>query len=390
MFKQFRNKMFGIFLFVICLLIVGSLSFVYYQSYSDMKDSIVIRLDGGDSKGGGIGKEQQSEPTPPDVGAESIDDSQQFIRDGIVITSTDDIQTAMDNYFAQSVEVDENEKLITVNNDIYAYNQISSGYRVVQITYDIEYLHSLRNNLIILALFSICAFAIIGFILISRLIEPLKQAYEVQEQFVSDASHELKTPLAVIKSCLNLIANEDDDKDNLIEYCQGETDRLIRLTSNLLQLSENTNDQYPQIDISKNLNIAISGIEVEMYEQGMNFEGQISPDISGRIAGDDLTQLLHIFLDNARKYNDHRRKIILSCSQEGKYLRLDVKNSTEPLSPMEINRIFERFYRIDKVRQEKGFGLGLALAKHIAEKYHGDIKANYESGYFHAIVRLEK
>lgn len=389
MFKSFRNKMLGIFFSVITLLIIISLTYVYYQSYTEMYDSIQIRLGTNDTLQKPIDETEQNGNNaikPDDVKSKQ----EQFERDGIIVNSADDVQTTMDNYFQEQVSIDTDKCIIQTSSEIYAYNFAENQYKIVKISYDVEYLHNLRNNLLLLGIFAIITFTVVGFILITRLIKPIEEAYVMQQQFVSDASHELKTPLAIIKSCLSLATIADEESQQLVAYCQGETDRLIRLTNNLLQLSDNTIDSYQQIDVTKVINLTVSGLEVEMFEQQINFKSNIESNIFGRIAGDDIIQLLHILIDNGIKYSDQRKRINLRVYQDNKYLRIELKNSSDFIDHQELQKIFERFYRVDKVRQEHGFGLGLALAKHICDKYNGSIKATYESGYFISSIKLEK
>lgn len=391
MFRTFRNKVFAIYLISIVILLIGSLSFVYIRSYKEMQSSINQRLT--DNKRGMDSgpKENYGNQQPESESQQPMQEEPQVdlgeARD-LTIFQNEDVEQKISEYVGDQYVVNYQEQTITSGDDTYMYRENEGGYKVIKITYDLEYIENLKTTLIIFGSLVIVIFSTFGFIFITKLIEPIKQSYETQNRFVSDASHELKTPLAIIKSCLQLIAANDDDKENLVEYCQSETDRLIRLTSNLLQLSETDTTKYEKINVSKTVEILISGLEVSLFEKNVMFTSNIEEDIYHNLAKDDLNQLLHILIDNAVKYNDERKKIKLQVTASGKNLKLEVKNSCNKVQDEELHLIFDRFYRIDSSRTEKGFGLGLSLAKHIVEKYGGEIKADYSSGYFVVNVKI--
>lgn len=384
MFRTFRNKVFAIYLISIIVLLIGSLSFVYIRSYNEMQSSINQRLTD-NKRGMDSGPKDNGENQQPAQDNSQIDLGE--ARD-LTIFENEDVEQKISEYVGEQYVVNYQDQTIISGDDTYMYRENDGIYKVIKITYDLEYIENLKTTLIIFGSLVIVIFSTFGFFFITKLIEPIKQSYETQNRFVSDASHELKTPLAIIKSCLQLIAENDEDKENLVEYCQSETDRLIRLTGNLLQLSETDTTKYEKINVSKTVEILISGLEVSLFEKDVIFTSHIVDDIYHNLAKDDLNQLLHILIDNAVKYNDERKKVKLAVTTSGKNLKLEVKNSCNQVSDGELHLIFDRFYRIDNSRTEKGFGLGLSLAKHIVEKYNGEIKADYSSGYFIVNVKF--
>lgn len=391
MFRAFRNKVFAIYLVSILVLLIGSLSFVYIRSYSEMKSSINQRLmdnkmgmDSGPKDGYGA-VQPESEAVTSDANTPEFDLGE--ARD-LTIFQNEDIEQKISEYVGEEYLINYQDQTIVSGDDTYMFRENDGVYKVIKITYDLEYIENLKTTLLIFGSLVIVVFSTFGFVFITKLIEPIKQSYETQNRFVSDASHELKTPLAIMKSCLQLIAANDEDKDNLVEYCQDETDRLIRLTSNLLQLSETDTIKYEKINVSQTAEILVSGLEVSLFEKNIGFKSDIAENIYCNIAKDDLNQLIHIFVDNAVKYNDDRKKVKLSISSSNRNLIIQVKNSSNQVSHEDLDLIFDRFYRIDNSRTEKGFGLGLSLAKHIVEKYDGEIKADYSGGYFTVNVKF--
>lgn len=390
MFKAFRNKVFGIYVISILVLLVGSLTFVYVRSYREMESSIAQRLDakkdGPQKEDNGLPDLSQDSRVPSEISESSQFDFDQA-RD-LTIYQDDDFEQKLSDYVGEEYIIDYQNQMITSGSERYVFNASNGVYKVVRVTYDLEYIANLKTTLLIFGSLVLVLFSTFGFILITKLVAPLEASYQVQNQFVSDASHELKTPLAIIKSCLDLVARGDDDSENLVSYCQDETDRLIRLTSNLLQLSEHDQVDYQAINISKNIEILISGIEVNMFEHNIDFKTEIRPNIWAKVASDDINQLVHILIDNAVKYNDERKKVSLELTNHNRHLLLTVTNSSEIVLDSQLEHLFDRFYRVDKSRTEKGFGLGLALAKHLTTKYNGEIKADYSYGYFTINVKI--
>lgn len=393
MFRAFRNKVFAIYFISILILLIGSLTFVYVRSYNEMVSSIDQRLsdDKNDPNDHADPNTTQGNPTNSQVDAPSDANSADFNFDDardLTVTADEDLEAKLTDYLGSSFEINYQDGTIISGNDTYVFKEVSGVIKVVKVTYDLEYIANLKTTLIIFGLLVFVLFNTFGFILINKLVKPLEESYEVQNRFVSDASHELKTPLAIIKSCLELIAKNDDDKENLIEYCQDETERLIRLTSELLQLSETDGTNYEPINVSNTLEILISGIEVGLFEKRIKLNTEMMPNITAKVAKDDINQLTHILVDNAVKYNDERKKVDIKLTTHNRNMFLTVTNSSEFVTDENIEHLFDRFYRVDKSRTEKGFGLGLSLAKHIVEKYNGEIKADYTSGYFSINVRI--
>ncbi len=387
MFKTFRNKVFAIYMISIVLLLVGSLTFVYFRSANEMQASIEQRL----MQNQGPKEEFGTEPgtttdKPIDQPSEVFsEDSEMFDIDearDLVVYQDENLEEKVSEYLGSNFYINYQESTIISGTDTYRFNEVDGVYKIVKVTYDLEYIDNLKTTLLMFGTLVVILFGVFGFILITNLVKPLKESYEIQNRFVSDASHELKTPLAIIKSCLQLIAKDDEDKENLLVYCQDETERLIRLTSNLLQLSETQTIKHDLINVSQTIEILISGLEVGLFEKKINLSSEISENINAKMASDDINQLVHILVDNAVKYNDDRRKVKLSLTSQNKNMFLQVRNSSDLVDDEHIEHIFDRFYRVDSARTEKGFGLGLALAKHLVTKYNGEISAKYEGGYF--------
>ncbi len=390
MFKQLKIRFNIIYIISIALILGASLFVIYSSTYRSTFNDINMRLElnKNDSRIPTVQNEMNNDGQMS-TKFEPIDNGDRFTDEIIVENSGNDIQTIINETLgSEYTQIESN--IITNGEEYYAYNQLKTETKFIDITKDINFLNEFRANLVrIFALILLFA-AIFGYFFIKQLIKPIAENYERQKEFVADASHELKTPLAVLKSCLNLIAKGDSESDELIEYSQMEVDRLTNLTTNLLKLSENDTPSNKVIDVSYQTMLILSGVEVQLFEKKINFTSTIQENLKINITSEEYTQLIHILIDNALKYNDKRRKINLELRQNKSNIDLIVSNTADPIDKENINKLFDRFYREDKSRnkQTKGFGLGLSIANHIVVKYAGTIEASYQNSNFRIIIKF--
>ena len=168
---------------------------------------------------------------------------------------------------------------------------------------------------------------------------------------------------------------------------------MNKLVNDLLILArmENTDVSNNQdFDLSKEVQMTVAVFESMIYEKEIELETNINENIHFNGEKEDIKHIISILLDNAIKHTEKNKKIIVNAQKEKNEIKIEVKNEGEPIPVEEQEKIFERFYRIDKARNrnEKRYGLGLSIAKEIVEKYNGTIKANSKDGFTHFIVRL--
>ena len=168
---------------------------------------------------------------------------------------------------------------------------------------------------------------------------------------------------------------------------------MNKLVNDLLVLArmENTNTTNNQkFDLSKEVQMSVSVFESMMYEKKNKLETNIAEGIE--FIGDkgDIKHIISIILDNAIKHTEENGKIIVNTSKEKSNIKIEIKNQGEPIPEEEREKIFERFYRVDKARNrsEKRYGLGLSIAKGIVEKYNGNIYATSKEGFTSFIVKI--
>lgn len=208
-------------------------------------------------------------------------------------------------------------------------------------------------------------------------LRPVETAWQKQKRFISDAGHELKTPLTVMLANLEISRREQDSP--WLQAAQAEGLRMKKLILDMLFLARG-DEGAPGIDIRKvSLSHAVSesalAFEASAYEGGQRIESHIGPGI--HVAGDAglLRQLCDILMDNAVKYTPRGGRIAVTLERAGDRARLTVRNSGDPIPQDKLPHLFDRFFRAEDSRTQAGCGLGLSIAREIALRHGGGITA---------------
>ena len=223
-------------------------------------------------------------------------------------------------------------------------------------------------------------------LLSGRIVRPIAESYEKQKRFITDAGHELKTPITIIRADADVLQSELDGENEWITDIRRQTNRLAELTSDLIYLSkmeeENASLQMQDLSLSELVDETAQSFQALARAKGSSFSSSVAPDL--RVNGDEkaLAKLVSILLDNAMKYSLEGGNVELKLDQAGRNARLIVRNSTPPMEKGNAERLFERFTREDRSRNSEsgGFGLGLAIAKAVTEAHKGRIRAESEDG----------
>ena len=204
---------------------------------------------------------------------------------------------------------------------------------------------------------------------------------EREKRFVSDASHELKTPLGAIS--VNAQALEFRGDDSIyVKNIISETGRMNRLIERLLTLSrleEGALLEKKDFSLSDVVQEMVLTYESIAFEKGKELSSTIEDGIDFNGSADEIRQLLAILLDNAIKNSSDHGQIELKCYRKNNIF-IEVKNDGRGISQEDIGHIFERFYTTDQSRNSSSFGLGLAIAKELTERHGGSISAESEPG----------
>jgi signal transduction histidine kinase len=219
-----------------------------------------------------------------------------------------------------------------------------------------------------------------------RIVRPIAESYEKQKRFITDAGHELKTPITVIRADADVLQSELDEENEWITDIRRQTNRLTELTADLIYLSrmeeENAALRMQEFSLSELVEETAQSFQALALSKGRVFHSAVAPDLNMNGEEKALAKLVSVLLDNAMKYSPEEGSVELSLEQRGKSARLTVRNTTAPMEKGNAERLFRRFAREDSSRNSEsgGFGLGLAIAKAVTEAHKGRIRAESEDG----------
>lgn len=290
-----------------------------------------------------------------------------------------DTETAME--YAQAVFHEGNAQGFVGDYRYIAYTSGNEAH-IIFLDYGRE-LSSFRTFLLTstgVGIIGLLAVLFLLIILSGRIVKPFSENYEKQKQFITDAGHELKTPLTIIDADAEVL-EMDIGENEWLNDIKTQTKRLAQLTNSLILLSRM--EEQPQ---TEKIEFSISDLTEETLETFQSLarthnkilSGQIEPMLS--MTGDEkaIRQLITILLDNAEKYSDEGGKIEVSLKKQKNMIHLTVSNTVEFISRESLPHLFDRFYRADKSRNSKtgGYGLGLSIALAIVNSHKGKITAS--------------
>ncbi len=219
--------------------------------------------------------------------------------------------------------------------------------------------------------------------LAKKIVAPLEESYQKQKQFISDAGHELKTPVSVVSANAELLSRELGDNQWLANI-QYENQRMGMLVGQLLELArtENVTPQMERIDFSHLVAGEVLPFESVAFEKGLVLNSSITSGIFAEGNSTQLKQLVSILLDNAIRHSKPEGEVRLTLTRDHGIAQLCVINKGDEIPPEHREKIFERFYRMDTARngEDQHYGLGLAIAKAIINAHHGHIEVRCYDG----------
>ena len=227
--------------------------------------------------------------------------------------------------------------------------------------------------------------------LAKKIVAPLEESYQKQKQFISDAGHELKTPVSVVSANAELLSRELGD-NQWLQNIQYENERMGLLVGQLLDLArtENVTPQMEYIDFSRLVAGEMLPFESVAFEKGLVLNSDITNGITVEGNSTQLKQLISILLDNAIRHSKPDGEVRLTLTKDHGIAEISVINKGDEIPAEHRERIFERFYRVDTARngEDKHYGLGLAIAKAIVDAHHGHIEVNCYNGLVEFHVRM--
>ena len=403
--NKLRNKVFNI---IFIILTISVLSFIFLfniQKYIELKNNVKNSLNMATNKND---KEEIIPDMKPDMKPDediemnkdsNIDKNIKFM-DSTIYTvlinddnsikevinhSNNNISDTKINSIAKNILDKDNIKEIYIGNlyfNNYSYKYVSGDSLTILDNTKV------RSSLILSLEISIIIFIVLELIIyfITKLLtkyitEPVNNTFKKQKEFIEDASHELKTPLSVIIASTEALENDYNEKwINNIKY---ESERMNNLIINMLELAKSEHEETfskTNNNLSKIVELSILSMEVKAYEDNVKIKYDIENDISMLLDEVSIKELLSILIDNAIKHSYKNSTININLKSNANNIVLLVKNKGDNISSEDRDKIFERFYRVDKSRNRNNnrYGLGLAIAKNIVLNHNGEISV--ESG----------
>ncbi len=404
MFKSLRRKFVATSVAsvaIVIILMASTLNFINYYKmgqrvddslYEASKSSALVTIfsDGEEDM---IVTKNTASKTPNNNGFSiaKIDENKNVIRsyrDDVLIKGKDDLQklvTGAVNESSTSGYVG-TYRYLKVNNDAGNLVLLLNTQR------DLDSFHAFMRNSIIVSLIVILSVFILLVLISKKVISPIQQSYQKQKQFITDASHELKTPLAIIRSNTDVLELENGDS-KWTKNIQNQVDRLTSLVNSLVvfsRMEEKDTVEKVKFNLSESLHARIDDFEELASFQKKHFNADIDNNIYYRGEQQAIVQLMDILLENAIKYATKETNINVTLKKNKKYATMKISNKAN-VKKGDLRKVFDRFYRLDESRNStiKGYGIGLSMAKLIAEKHKEVIKAYApEDGIFNIEMRF--
>ena len=404
MFKSLRRKFVATSVAsvaVVIILMASTLNFINYYKlgqrvddslYEASKSSALVTIfsDGEEDM---IVTKNTASKTPNNNGFSiaKIDENKNVIRsyrDDVLIKGKDDLQKLVTDAVNESSTSGYvgTYRYLKVNNDAGNLVLLLNTQR------DLDSFHAFMRNSIIVSSIVILSVFILLVLISKKVIAPIQQSYQKQKQFITDASHELKTPLAIIRSNTDVLELENGDS-KWTKNIQNQVDRLTSLVNSLVvfsRMEEKDTAEKVKFNLSESLHARIDDFEELASFQKKHIIADIDNNIYYRGEQQAIVQLMDILLENAIKYATKETNINVTLKKNKKYAMMKISNQAN-VKKGDLRKVFDRFYRLDESRNStvKGYGIGLSMAKLIAEKHKEVIKAYApEDGIFKIEVRF--
>lgn len=286
------------------------------------------------------------------------------------------------------LDLEADKGIVEIDDTSFAYLKSSTPINKIVLIDRSNHLYYLRNLLgtfIITSTLSLSLLFIVSWYFASKSVKPIIEVFNKQKQFIADASHELRTPIAIIKTNLDLLtANKHEtiqSQEKWFHYIHDQTDRMTYLIDDMLSLakldSENITLEMTTVNINKIIENLLMSFEAVFFENKILLEENFESNLVIKGSNEELRKLFNILIDNAIKHTPQNGKITITLRRVKNKGEITITNTGEGIEKEHLEKIFERFYRADTSRQRKsgGYGLGLAIAASITKQHGGHIYA---------------
>ena len=413
MFKKSRRKIVAVIMTILVLLWVGTLGVIYGSSYYEMAKqneqmlqahaemySLPQSLEGtmppnqpipGGNHGFNSGFDSQSPmfqlSTFYTVAVSYEGDIIEIKNEPPTVHTDDDLEE-----LARSIIM--SNKISGTEDNLAFYKADKGGYILVTFmdnTVVNESAMTLFRYTLIFGGVALVLFFFLSVYLARKIVNPLEESYKKQKQFISDAGHELKTPVSVVSANAELLSREIGE-NQWLQNIQYENERMGMLVGQLLDLAR-TESVVPQTE-HINLSRLVAGealpFESVAFEKSLTLNTNITDNICVEGNSTQLKQIVSILLDNAIRHSKEQCEVYLCLTKEHSFAKLSVTNKGDEIPMEQREQIFERFYRVDTARNgdDKHYGLGLAIAKAITTSHKGNIAVLCYDGFVEFQIKL--
>lgn len=399
---------------VVLTTVIGSIiGTTYYRASQEVNEVLtILAKNHGDIPGTGTTKKSSSSTSKKVILPKSKRESYfQYRYFAVTFNSKGKITKVNDNHIS-TVSLTEVKRLAKqyrsrrasghtyYNGSTYAYKRVTKDKQTTIVFLDESILTARSNQIfksaVILGLASLALYTFLLALFSKRAIEPVIIAEKRQKEFITNAGHELKTPLAIISAnneMMEILNGENEWTQSNHQQVTRLTQLINRLVS-LARLDERPEMVITTVDASHQINEVANSFRPVIEQDGKQFDVSVAPDLKVKADEGYFTELINIFVDNANKYCDDGGTVRLQWQANKNFGVLTIANSYAEGKDVDYQKFFDRFYRNDTShnQKKKGFGIGLSMAQNLIQTFKGKLSVDYQEGmiFFRVKFKLEK